>query len=521
MEVKRALVSVSDKTGLEKLVKGLDSLGIEILSTGGTAKFINELGIQVTEVASYTGFPEMMDGRVKTLHPKIHAGLLALRENADHMRQAKEHDILLIDMVVVNLYPFENVISKGGTALEEAVENIDIGGPSMLRSAAKNFRSVAVVSSTSQYDKVLAELERGKRALSEATLRELAVAVFEKTSRYDNCISNYLSGVAAPARGEGLPGEVNISLEKIRDLRYGENPHQKGALYRDAQEEDKSIIDAEQIQGKQLSFNNILDLSVATEIVKSFDSPAVSIIKHNNPCGAAIGGTLKQAFLDALDCDRMSAFGSIMGFNAPIDGALAKAILDEVDFVECIIAPEYDPEALKIFKAKKNLRILKSPFLEQPLPEDRKDFKKIPGGFLVQDTDSKDVSRRDLKVVTKEKPQEALIDSLLFGWKVVRFVKSNAILLCQGTKTVGIGPGQTSRVDSVNTAIRKAGERAKGAVLASDAFFPMPDSIEQAHKAGIAAIIQPGGSIKDDEVIAACDRLGLPMVFTGIRHFRH
>ena len=520
MKVKRALISVTDKTGLEEFVKGLDKLGVEILSTGGTAKAISALGIPVTEVSSYTGFPEMMDGRVKTLHPKIHAGLLALRDNADHMRQAKEHGIELIDMVVVNLYAFEKVTSRKDVTLEEAVENIDIGGPSMLRSAAKNFKSVAVVSAPSQYGEILAELEKNSLSLSEETLKKLAVKVFEKTSRYDGRIAEYLSGGKAPEGGEEFPSLMDIKLEKVEsELRYGENPHQGAALYRDTEDADNSIIGAEQFQGKQLSFNNILDLSVASEMVKSFSSPAVSIIKHNNPCGAATADTLEKAFLDALDCDRMSAFGSIMAFNGSVSGKLAELILGEVDFVECVIASGYDAKALEIFKAKKNLRILKSSFLEET--SSRKDFKKIPGGFLVQDADTKEISSRDLKVATHKKPSEEVIDSLLFGWKVVRFIKSNAILLCQGTKTVGVGAGQMSRVDSVITAVRKAGDRAKGAILASDAFFPKPDSIEQAHKAGIAAIIQPGGSIKDDEVIATCDLLGMPMVFTGVRHFRH
>ena len=520
MKVKRALVSVTDKTGLEGFVKGLNKLGVQILSTGGTAKEISALGISVTEVSSYTGFPEMMDGRVKTLHPKIHAGILALRENPEHMKQAKEQKIELIDMVVVNLYEFEKVASKKDVTLEEAIENIDIGGPSMLRSAAKNYRSVAVVSAPSQYGKVLDELESGKCSLSEETLKELATEVFKKTSRYDSRIAQFLSGpLEAPSGGE-FPSSMDIKLEKVYGLRYGENPHQNAALYKDTEEVDSSIIGAQQFQGKQISFNNILDLSVAAEIVKSFTSSAVSIVKHNNPCGAATADTLEKAFIDALDCDRMSAFGSIMGFNGEIGAELAEIILKEVDFLECIIAPDYNEEALKIFQKKKNLRILKSSFLEHPVMG-RRDFKKVPGGFLVQDTDAKEISRKDIKVVTEAKPSEDLIESLLFGWKVVKFIKSNAILLCQGTKTVGVGAGQMSRVDSVITAVRKAGDQAKGAILASDAFFPKPDSIEQAHRAGIVAIVQPGGSIKDEEVIATCDLLGMPMVFTGARHFRH
>ena len=377
MKVKRALVSVSDKTGLETFVKGLDKLGIEILSTGGTAKAISDLGVPVTEVASYTGFPEMLDGRVKTLHPKIHAGLLALRENPDHMRQVKEHDIPLIDMAVVNLYPFEKTVSDKNVSLDKAIENIDIGGPSMLRSAAKNFRSVAVVSSPSQYGEVLTELAKNDCDLSEETSKKLATQVFEKTSRYDNCISGYLSEKAGS--GGEMPDLLEIKLEKSRKLRYGENPHQRGALYRDIMSAGGGIIDAEQFQGKELSFNNILDLNVAAEMVDGFGSPAVTVIKHNNPCGAASAGTLKQAFIDALDCDRMSAFGGIIGFNGIVDEKLAKVILDESDFVECMIAPDYTPAALDLFTSKKNLRVLKGQFF----PGGR-DLKKVSGGFLVQ-----------------------------------------------------------------------------------------------------------------------------------------
>ncbi len=521
MKVRRALVSVSDKSGVDEFVKGLHRLGVELMSTGGTAERIRSLGIPVTEVASYTGFPEMLDGRVKTLHPKIHAGLLALRESPEHMRQLEESGILPIDMVVVNLYPFEETISREGVTFEEAIENIDIGGPTMLRSAAKNFRSVAVVSSPSQYGKVLTEMEDSGCGLSEATLKGLAAEVFAKTSRYDGLITRYLSGEVVPAgTGEDFPDRIEMAMRKVTQLRYGENPHQRAAFYRDEPPGCAGIADAEQIQGKELSFNNILDLSAALEMVKGLDKPGVSIVKHNNPCGFAMADTPERAYLDALDCDRMSAFGSIMGFNRPIDRRMAEVILEGADFVECVVAPEYGKGALEAFKSKKNLRVLRIPS-SAFAPFEGKDLKKIPGGALVQDADTKDVSREELKVVTREKPSDELVESMMFAWKAVRYVKSNAIVLCQGTKTVGIGAGQMSRVDSVIIAVRKAGERAKGAVLASDAFFPKADSIEEAHTAGIAAIIQPGGSIRDEEVIAACDRLGIPMVFTGVRHFRH
>ncbi len=520
MKVKRALISVSDKTGLKDLVKELDKLKVEIISTGGTAKAIKALGINVVEVSSYTGFPEMLDGRVKTIHPKIHGGLLALRKNKDHMRQIKENDMQLIDMVVVNLYPFEETISRKGVTEEEAIENIDIGGPTMLRSAAKNFRSVAVVSSPSQYEKVTGELKKNGGELSESLLKDLAAEVFAKTSKYDGLIAKYLSGSGAERSGGELPDILNIKGTKVYDLRYGENPHQHAAFYKDASSTCKGVADARKLQGKQLSFNNIMDLDVAMAIVKDFSTPAVSIIKHNNPCGAATADTLEAAFKDALDCDRMSAFGSIMGFNMPITEGMAKLILGEADFVECIIAPDYEDGALEVFKSKQNLRILRLQFLDRAQKKE-KDVKKVLGGILLQDVDIKDISRSELKTVTDREVPEELIDSLVFGWKVVKYVKSNSILLCQGTKTVGIGAGQMSRVDSVKIAIDKAGERARGAVLASDAFFPMADSIEEAHRAEIAAIIQPGGSIHDEEVIKSCNHFGIPMVFTGVRHFRH
>ncbi|MFH1553057.1 MAG: bifunctional phosphoribosylaminoimidazolecarboxamide formyltransferase/IMP cyclohydrolase [Candidatus Omnitrophota bacterium] len=521
MKIQRALISVSDKTGLEEFVKGLDKLGVEIISTGGTARAISSSGVPVTEISSYTGFPEMLDGRVKTLHPKIHAGLLALRDNPEHMRQLASSGILPIDMVVVNLYPFAETISRDNVTDEEAIENIDIGGPTMLRSAAKNFQSVAVISSVSQYGRVLKEMESSGGHLAESTLKDLAVAVFSKTSRYDGLITRYLSGDSVcGGKEKDFPELVKLDMQKISELRYGENPHQRAAFYRDSSGTDSGITDAEKIQGKELSFNNILDLNAAVNIVKDFDQPAVSIVKHNNPCGVATAGTLAEAYLDALDCDRLSAFGGIMAFNGAIDAHTAKTVLKEADFVECIIAPGYEEEALEVFKTKKNIRVMKVPFPDSA-PKGKKDLKKIPGGALVQDADEKTTLPGDIKVVTEEKPSEKLLDSLMFAWKVVKYVKSNAIVLCQGTKTVGIGAGQMSRVDSVIIAVRKAGERAKGAVLASDAFFPKPDSIEEACNSGVAAIIQPGGSIRDEEIIAACNRFNIPMVFTGIRHFRH
>lgn len=518
MKVTRALVSVSDKTGLEELVKVLDDMGVEIISTGGTYEKIRSMGVEAVEISGYTGFPEMMNGRVKTLHPKIHGGLLALRDDPGHMEQAERHGISMIDMVVVNLYPFEETISKEGVSLEEAIENIDIGGPSMLRSAAKNYRSVAVVSSPGQYEDIIKELRGNGGEISEDTSKDLAVKVFTKTARYDRLISEYLGAGADP--GDTFPARMDIHLEKVRALRYGENPHQKAAFYRTPAPADPGITGARQHQGKELSFNNIMDLSAALNMVRDFDGPAVSVVKHNNPCGAATADTLGKAYIDALDCDRLSAFGSIMGFNGKVDGALASVILDEASFVECIIAPGYDDRALEVFGSKKNLRVLSAPdaFADAGAEPD---VKKVAGGVLVQDADTGEVDRTALEVPTVKKPTGEQMRSLLFGWKVVKHVKSNAIVLCRDTRTVGIGAGQMSRVDSVIISVRKAGDRAQGSVMASDAFFPVPDSIEKAHKAGVSAIIQPGGSIRDGEVIEACDRLGIPMVLTGMRHFRH
>ena len=516
MKVKRALISVSDKTGLEEFVKGLDKLGVEILSTGGTAKSISKFGIKVTEVSEYTGYPEMMDGRVKTLHPKIHAGLLALRDNEEHMKQLQKAGIPLIDMVVVNLYPFEKTITKPDTTLEMAIENIDIGGPTMMRSAAKNYRNVATVSAPSQYESILNEMIENNGEISSETLAKLGTEVFLVTSKYDSAIANYLTC----DESEDFPDYVDIKMKKIRTLRYGENPHQKAAFYRDISSDSFSVADAIKLQGKELSYNNILDLSSALEMVKDYEKPTVSIVKHSNPCGVASADTLKKAYVDALDCDRLSAFGSIMGFNKSIDDDMAKIILEEADFIECIIAPDFSNKATEIFSQKKNLRVIKTPQFNIEMLK-AKEIKKIAGGALLQDVDNIETRREDLKFVTESKPTDDLLEALLFGWKVVKYVKSNAIVLCQGTKTVGIGAGQMSRVDSVIISIRKAALRAKGSIMASDAFFPKADSIVEAYKAGVAAIIQPGGSIRDNEVIDACNKYGIPMVLTGKRHFRH
>jgi len=523
-KIKRALISVSDKSGLEDFVKGLDGLGVEILSTGGTAKLIGGLGIKVRKVSDYTGFPEMLSGRVKTLHPKIHGGLLALRENKGHMDQVQKHSIELIDMVVVNLYPFEKTVAKDGVKFEEAIENIDIGGPSMLRSAAKNFKDVVVVCNPDRYKEILEDLKKNNGSLSDGLHLRLGVEVFEKTSKYDTAIYNYLKGKSnvAPsgpeAKDAGFPDELGLSFEKVQGLRYGENPHQKAGFYRDKNINVVGISNAKQLQGKELSFNNIIDLDAALEIVKGFKNPAASVIKHTNPCGAAQGDSLEKAYIDALDCDRVSAFGSIVGLNRKCDKATAEAITS-AGFTECVIAPQYESGALDVFKTKKNLRVIEVGELKGI--EKDYDLKKVVGGVLIQDRDILNIGEKDLKVATKKKPTDKEIKSLLFGWKIVKHVRSNAIVLCSGTKTVGIGAGQMSRVDSMIIAIRKSNGRSKGATCASDAFFPKEDAIQEAKKAGITSIIQPGGSIRDNDVIKACDEAGISMVFTGARHFKH
>lgn len=525
-KIKRALISVSDKRGIEDFARELHNLGIEIFSTGGTAKLIKEIGIPVRYVSDYTGFPEMLDGRVKTLHPRIHAALLALRDNPEHMKQIEEQNIELIDMVVVNLYPFEKTIQKEGVSMDEAIENIDIGGPSMLRSAAKNFKSVAVISNPHRYDEILKELKENECSLSDETRMNLAREVFELTSYYDNLICDYLKSKIQTthfrgypeSEGQRFPEVLELKFKKVQELRYGENPHQQAAFYKDIRETELSLASALQLHGKELSFNNIIDLSSALDIVREFSEPAAVVIKHTNPCGAATGRSLSLAYEDALNCDPLSAFGSIVGLNRVVDKDTAKAVFS-AGFVECVIAPGYKEEALEILKEKKNLRLLKLPNFGEK--GDRSDFKRVIGAILLQDKDTQDIERGKLKVVTQVKPTEQQIDSLLFGWKIAKHVKSNAIVLSKGKKTVGIGAGQMSRVDAVIIAARKAGQRAKGSCLASDAFFPQADGVERAEASGVKAIIQPGGSIRDDEVVKAADKAGIAMVFTGMRHFKH
>ncbi|MDP8216898.1 MAG: bifunctional phosphoribosylaminoimidazolecarboxamide formyltransferase/IMP cyclohydrolase [Candidatus Kaelpia imicola] len=520
IEIKRALISVYEKDGLLDLAKALIERNVEILSTGGTAKLLKENGIPVICVEDYTQFPEMMDGRVKTLHPKIHAGILARRDNKDDMVKLDKLGIKRIDLVVVNLYPFREVTKDGNLEIDRAIEFIDIGGPTMIRAAAKNYKFVATLSSPSQYKELIEELGKGGGVSEELSL-EFAKEVFNTMASYDKSIGSYLGG--AVDRKEGLASNISINLEKKSDLRYGENSHQKGAIYDVVGE--RGISDAKKISGKELSFNNWLDLDSALSCLAGFKDPAAVIIKHNNPCGLAIASDIGDAFIKANESDSLSAFGGIIGLNREVTLKVAEAIV-ETGFKECIIAPSYSKDGLSILSKKKNLRIMELNSFSEDVALESLDFRKIRGGFLVQDRDLKDVGRDDLKVVTKKRPDDSEIDALLFAWSVVAKVKSNAIVLVKdfGDKTyatVGIGAGQASRVDSVIISIRKAGDRAKGAVLASDAFFPMADSIELAKEAGISSIIQPGGSIKDREVIEKADELGLAMVFTSIRHFRH
>jgi phosphoribosylaminoimidazolecarboxamide formyltransferase/IMP cyclohydrolase len=518
VKIKRALISVSDKTGILDFAKELKKLGVQILSTGGTAKLLRDNNIPVQEVSEYTGFPEMLDGRVKTLHPKIHAGLLALRAKSEHMKTLQQQGIGLIDMVVVNLYPFEQTTHKPNVRIDEVIENIDIGGPSMLRSAAKNHQSVAVICNPNRYSQVIAELKKNKGALREDLMRDLAIEVFRLTSHYDGAIYNYLNKWASGFRlqATGFPEDLILEFTKVQDLRYGENPHQQAAFYKE-KGKTKGLINLRQLQGKDLSFNNILDLNSAFELVKEFNHPAAVIVKHNNPCGVAEDRTLDKAFIASLKCDPLSAFGGIVALNRKLDIKTAK-IIAKSGFLECIIAPAFDNGAADLFKDKKNLRLLELPDLDAI---NEPEFKRVSGGLLLQDKDLKTLDLNNLKVVTKKKPTKKELKSLIFGWKVAKHVKSNAIVLACGTKTVGIGAGQMSRVDSVFIATKKAGKLTRGCALASDAFFPKEDAVELAAKFKIKAIIQPGGSLSDEEIIKACNKHKISMVSTGIRHFKH
>lgn len=521
MPIERALVSVFDKSGLVEFARRLAAARIEIVSTGGTARLLRDSGVPVRDVAELTGWPEMMGGRVKTLHPKIHGGILFQRGKASDRQEAAAQGIAPIDLVVVNLYPFSATASKPGVTPEELIENIDIGGPAMVRSAAKNFESVAVVTDPADYNAIAKEIE-DTSGISLATRLSLARKAYARTARYDGEIATELERLAAnghvtmqePPR---LPQRLHLALERRQAMRYGENPHQSAALYTPAGREANGLAGAKQLQGKELSYNNLVDLDSAWALAKEFARPATAIIKHNNPCGAAEQETLVEAYRKALACDPISAFGGVLAFNRPLDAATAEEVAKL--FVECVAAPGYESAALEKLAAKKNVRLLEIASQQDATPE--LELKRISGGVLVQDADRHELKECDMKSVGQRAPSDEEKRALLFAWKVCKHVKSNAIVFAREGETVGIGAGQMSRVDSVKLAVMKAQSSLKGTVVASDAFFPFPDGVEEAGKAGATAVIQPGGSVRDADVIAAANRMGMAMVFTGIRHFRH
>ncbi|MDB1122729.1 bifunctional phosphoribosylaminoimidazolecarboxamide formyltransferase/IMP cyclohydrolase [Vibrio algarum] len=524
--IRRALISVSDKTGIVEFAQALSNRGVDILSTGGTARLLAEQGIAVTEVSDYTGFPEMMDGRVKTLHPKVHGGVLGRRGQDDDIME--QHGIDPIDMVVVNLYPFAETVAKEGCTLADAVENIDIGGPTMVRSAAKNHKDVAIVVNASDYDRVIAEMDSNDKSLTLETRFDLAIAAFEHTAAYDGMIANYF-GTMVPSYGENKEGDeeskfprtFNQQFEKKQDMRYGENSHQAAAFYVESNPEEASVSTARQIQGKALSYNNIADTDAALECVKEFAEPACVIVKHANPCGVALGKDILEAYNRAYQTDPTSAFGGIIAFNQELDAETAQAIVER-QFVEVIIAPSVSAEAIEIVATKKNLRLLECG--EWTTKTTGFDVKRVNGGLLVQDRDQGMVTKDDLTIVSKRQPTEDELKDALFCWKVAKYVKSNAIVYAKGDMTIGVGAGQMSRVYSAKIAGIKAadeGLEVPGSVMASDAFFPFRDGIDAAAEAGIKCVIQPGGSMRDNEVIEAADEHGMAMIFTGMRHFRH
>ena len=526
-QIKRALISVSDKTGVDEFARVLAGLGVEIISTGGTAAALRNSGIEVKDVSSVTGFPEMMDGRVKTLHPLIHGAFLALRDNSEHLASMSEHGIDFIDLVVVNLYPFEQTISQEGVSVEEAVENIDIGGPAMIRSASKNWRDVAVVTDPVFYPEIIDELMSSGGSLSLATRERLAAAAFMRTARYDATIAGFLEYHLAPVQADsggetdsGLPESHTLEIAKVADLRYGENPHQSAALY--SAGDEGGIANADQLHGKEMSYNNYVDADAAWELVNDFDELAVAIIKHTNPSGVGLGSSNNEAYRRALSTDPVSAFGGIVAFNRQVDAAVASSVVEV--FSEVIVAPDYEEEALEIFRSKKNLRVLRATSPDASTTGGSQLIKQISGGYLRQDPDTHRLSSADLRFVSDREPTDDEIRSMLLAWTVCKHVKSNAIVFANGTQTLGVGAGQMNRVDSVRIAAMRA-ERFElplsGAALASDAFFPFRDNVDEAANYGITAIIQPGGSMRDEESIAAANEHGIAMAFTGIRHFRH
>jgi phosphoribosylaminoimidazolecarboxamide formyltransferase/IMP cyclohydrolase len=519
VKIKRALISVSDKTGIDKLAAALQELGVEILSTGGTLKKLREAEVQAVSVSTFTGAPEIMDGRVKTLHPKIYAGLLCRRDNPKDLEQLSEFDYKTIDLVIVNLYPFRETVARPDTDEQEIIENIDIGGPSMIRAAAKNHESVVVVVDPGDYDALIEQMQASDGGTELAFRRECARKAYATTSSYDEAITTYFSS-GKEDEGAKFPQQLTLDYNFRDKLRYGENPHQQAAVYADENARGASLLKAEILAGKELSYNNYGDLDATLDMILDFDEPFACVVKHANPCGAALGSTIAQAYQRAYESDPMSAFGSIIGLNREVDMECAK-LLHETPFVECIIAPGFVPEAFKMLKKKKNRRLMALPEIIGGNGKNQMIYKVIRGGLLAQDADELVTLPSSLKVVTKRKPTEDEIRSMMFGWKVVKHTKSNAIVLTAGRATVGIGMGQTSRVDSGFMAVKRAGERTKGAVMASDAFFPMADGVEVATDAGVTAIIQPGGSKGDEQTIAAADKAGAAMVFTSCRHFKH
>ncbi len=516
--VERALISVSDKEGVVELASQLVALGVTLLSTGGTAKLLQRAGLAVTEVSDYTGFPEMLDGRVKTLHPKVHGGLLARRDSPEHMAAIEAHGIGRIDLLVVNLYPFQQTVARLDCTLEDAIENIDIGGPAMLRAAAKNHSGVAVVVDPKDYRRVLGEI-REHGVVADATRFELARKVFAHTAQYDGAIANWLGGVRADGTRDAFPQSLTMQFERVQPMRYGENPHQGAAFYRDVAPAAGTLAHYRQLQGKDLSYNNIADSDAAWESVKSFDEAACVIVKHANPCGVAIGHDCGDAYARAFATDPTSAFGGIIAFNRPLDGVAAEQVSKQ--FVEVLIAPGFDDAARRVFAAKQNVRLLEIPIARST---NHVDLKRVGGGLLVQTPDEWRLALEDLRIVTKRAPSAAQLRDLLFAWRVAKYVKSNAIVFCGDGRTLGVGAGQMSRIDSARIASIKA-EHANltlaGSVVASDAFFPFRDGLDVVVDAGAVAVIQPGGSVRDEEVVAAADERGVAMVFSGVRHFRH
>ncbi len=513
---RRAILSVSDKTGIVEFAKDLVELGFEILSTGGTAKVLQEAGVPVTGVSEVTGFPECLDGRVKTLHPMIHAGILAMRGKPEHMEQLEKLGVTPIDVVAINLYPFKQTILKEGVTLEDAIENIDIGGPTMIRAAAKNWQDVAVVVDPADYGAVVEELKGGQ--VSRETKFRLAYKVFEHTSSYDTLIAAYLRKQLG---GPLFPQELSLTYEKVQEMRYGENPHQKAAFYREVGAPSNSLAAATQLHGKELSYNNINDANGALDLLKEFgpETPCAIGVKHANPCGVGLGETLHEAYMRAYEADPVSIFGGIVALNRPVDLATAQEMAKI--FLEIIIAPAFEPDALELLSKKKNIRLLQLPDCAQPNEKGLLDMKRVVGGLLVQELDTELLHEEELKVVTDRAPTEAELQQLKLAWRVVKHTKSNGIVLFKDHATTGVGPGQTNRITALELAIKYAGDKAAGSVMASDAFFPFDDCVEAAHKAGITAIIQPGGSIRDEDSIKKCNEYGIAMVFTGMRHFKH